>query len=104
MIPAATPPSALSASVIPAKAVPPVEPSGELRDAARQFEAIFLRQMLERARASDFGGGALAGGNGVETFTQMRDDRFADIAAETGALGIARMIEMQLARHGGAKV
>ncbi|MCB2088001.1 MAG: rod-binding protein, partial [Sphingomonadaceae bacterium] len=64
-----------------------------------QFEAIFLRQLLASARATNFGGDELFGGQGMETFTEMRDARFAEIAAGTGALGLASMIEMQLARH-----
>ncbi|MCP5395380.1 MAG: rod-binding protein [Sphingomonadaceae bacterium] len=77
-------------------------PGGErarLAEVAKQFEAIFLRQLLASARATDFGGDELFGGQGMETFTEMRDARFAEIAAGTGALGLASMIEMQLARH-----
>ncbi|MBB3033984.1 rod-binding protein [Alteriqipengyuania lutimaris] len=69
----------------------------ELREAAQQFEAILLRQMLSSARSTDFGGNDLFE-NGDETFTEMRDERFADIAASSGQLGFADAIERQLAR------
>ena len=69
-----------------------------LTEAAQQFEAIFLRQMLAAARNADFGGGDLFGGQGEETFREMRDARFAEIAAGTGAMGMAASIEAQLAR------
>ena len=69
-----------------------------LGEAARQFEAIFLRQMLAAARNADFGGDDLFGGQGEETFREMRDARFAEIAAGTGAMGMAASIEAQLAR------
>lgn len=69
-----------------------------LGEAARQFEAIFLRQMLSAARSADFGGDDLFGGQGEETFREMRDARFAEIAAGTGTLGLAASIEAQLAR------
>ena len=45
----------------------------ELRQAAQQFEAILLRQMLSSARSTDFGGNDLFGGEGEETFREMRD-------------------------------
>ncbi|MFX8778156.1 rod-binding protein, partial [Acinetobacter baumannii] len=38
------------------------------------------------------------GDQGRDTFTQMRDERFADIAAKSGAFGLAARIEAQLAR------
>ncbi|MGV2497362.1 rod-binding protein [Pelagerythrobacter aerophilus] len=69
-----------------------------LAEAARQFEAIFVRQMLSAARNADFGGDELFGGKGDETFHEMRDARFAELAASTGALGLATSIEAQLAR------
>jgi flagellar protein FlgJ len=71
----------------------------QLAGVAKQFEAIFLRQMLASARKTD-----LAGENGIfsseamGTFQQMQDERYADIAANTGAFGLAKMIEAQLAR------
>ena len=70
----------------------------QLAEAARQFEAIFLRQMLAAARKTDFGGDLLSG-QGMATFRQMQDENLADIASKTGTLGLAAMIEAQLARH-----
>jgi len=78
-------------------ALPASDPQrAKLAAAARQFEAIFVRQMLAAARATDFGGKDLLGGKGLDTFRQMQDERFADIAAETGALGLAGAVEKQL--------
>lgn len=77
-------------------------PGGTERDrlaqAARQFEAIFMRQMLASARKADLGGDDLFGGKSDDTFREMRDARFAEAAAETGSIGLAAMIEAQLAR------
>lgn len=70
-----------------------------LTQAAQQFEAIFLRQMLSAARSADFGGEDLLGGQGEETFREMQDSQFAQIASESGALGMAASIEAQLAGH-----
>lgn len=70
----------------------------ELREAAQQFEAILLRQMLASARSTDFGGNDLFGGEGEATFREMRDARFAELTAQSGQLGFATAIENQLAR------
>lgn len=69
-----------------------------LAGAAKAFEAIFVRQMLAAARQSGLGE-SLIEGQGLETFRAMQDSHFADLAAQTGSLGLARQIEAQLARH-----
>ncbi len=68
-----------------------------LRKAAQGFEAMFLRQMLSTARSTDLGGDDLFGKKQDDTFTQMRDERFAEIAAKAGTLGLATRLEAQLA-------
>jgi flagellar protein FlgJ len=67
-----------------------------LHQAAQQFEAIFVRQMLSSARASNFGDTLWGDDQGNQTFTQMRDERFADITAQSGTLGLAKQVEAQL--------
>jgi flagellar protein FlgJ len=69
-----------------------------LATAAKAFEAIFVRQMLAAARQSGMGD-SLISGQGLETFRAMQDSHFADLAAKTGALGLAKQIKAQLARH-----
>ncbi len=80
----------------------PVPEREKLAEVSKQFEAIFVRQMLAEARKSHFGGQDLLGGQGMDTFRQMQDERFADIAAQRGSFGLAKMIEAQLARQIGA--
>ena len=63
-------------------------PEQALRGVAQQFEAIFVRQMLSAARKADFGD-SMFGGQAMDTFRQMQDERFADIAAQSGAFGLA---------------
>lgn len=67
----------------------------KLHKAAQAFEAIFVRQMLSSARAASFGEGIVSS-KGTETFTAMQDERFAEIASQSGALGFAKVIEAQL--------
>ncbi|MFN4134590.1 MAG: flagellar biosynthesis protein FlgJ [Novosphingobium sp.] len=85
-------------SLAGAPALAPKAPSEreKLASAARQFEAIFVRQMLAAARAADFGKDDVFG-KMDQTFVQMRDERFAEIASQTGALGLAAQIERHLA-------
>jgi len=71
----------------------------ELRKAAQGFEAIFVRRMLEAARAADLGGDDVLGGSALDQYTAMRDEHLAQIAAERGTFGIAQAIEAQLARR-----
>lgn len=57
-----------------------------------------MRQMLSAARQAGFGD-SLIGSEGLDTFRSMQDSHFADLTAQTGALGLAKQIEAQLARH-----
>ena len=88
----------------PTGAPAPTGDRARLHQVSQQFEALFLRQVLSAAHSADLGGNDLYGdnplsGGGEETFTQMRDERFADIASNTGALGLAKQIEAQLAKY-----
>jgi flagellar protein FlgJ len=76
----------------------------ELKAAAQKFEAIFIRQFLAAARATNFGGEEpLFGGPGLEQFNAMQDENLADIASQTGAFGFAKLIEAQLASRMGTE-
>lgn len=94
----------MSAPVAPAGSsalslAPAVKPEREkLADAARQFEAIFVRQMLASARQTSFDKDGLFSSQGMDTFRQMQDERLADIASQRGSFGLAKMIEAQMAR------
>ncbi len=90
--------SPLSAPALPPGSLPASHGTGraELAEAGRQFEAIFVRQMLAAARKAGFGD-PLLGGQGLETFRTMQDERFAEIAANSGAFGLGAMIERHLA-------
>ena len=81
-----------------ATATPLPSDRAQLKQAAKQFEAIFVRQMLSAARAAKLGGeNDLFGGQAMDTFNGMQDEHFAQIAADSGAFGLAKSIETQLA-------
>ena len=72
----------------------------QLREAAQGFEAIMVRRLLEAARATSFAKDDTPfTGGGRETFAKMRDEQFAEIAANSGSFGFARSIEEQLAQY-----
>ena len=91
----------ISAPLLAAGSLPHSQGEGRerLAQTARQFEAIFVRQVLAEARKSHFGGGLFDEGNpdsAIGTFNRMQDEHVADLAADRGAFGLARMIEAQL--------
>ena len=73
----------------------------KLGGAAKEFEAIFVRQMLSSARKASFGD-ELFGSSAVDTFRDMQDSQYADLTAKTGTLGLAKQIEAHLAKFVGA--
>lgn len=75
----------------------PSSDRARLHSAAQAFEAIFVREMLAAARAEKFGDTLWGSDQGNDTFAAMRDQRFADIAAQTGAIGLGTQVEAQLA-------
>lgn len=76
----------------------------KLKATAKEFEAIFVRQMLAAARKTDFGGDDLFGSQALDTFRQLQDEHVADMTAQSGVLGLASIIEAQMARSLPAEV
>lgn len=74
---------------------PPTPERAALRQAARQFEAIFVRQMLAAARATKLAEG-VGDSSATEQFRGLQDEHFAQIAADNGMLGLGDAIERQL--------
>ncbi len=87
----------MSVPAISPAATPDID-RASLRKAAQGFEAMMVRQMLKAAH-SDALKSDLFSSQATDTFREMQDGRFADIAAGQGALGFADMIEAQLAKR-----
>ncbi len=88
-------------SIAPTASAPAITPVAatdreKLHKAAQAFEAIFVRQMLSTARQTSFGDD-IFGSKAADTFKAMRDERFAEIASQSGTMGFARLVEAQLA-------
>jgi flagellar protein FlgJ len=80
----------------------PADQRAELGKAAKQFEAIFVRQMLAAARKASLSDG-LFDNSATEQFQTMQDSNFADLMAEHGNLGLSKTIEQQLSTRVGTK-
>jgi flagellar protein FlgJ len=70
--------------------------SRRLRQAAVEFEAILIKQMLDVMRKTVPKTGLLGGGMAEEIFEDMLYDEYAKKMAETAHFGLADMIVRQL--------
>ena len=74
----------------------------KIRDAAEQFEALLLGQILRSERESNggwlgSGGGGAASGSG-DCATEFAEQQFATVLAKQGGLGLADLIAAGLTR------
>lgn len=66
-----------------------------LKEACRQFEAIFVKQMLNSMRKTVNRSGLIDGGFSEEIFEDMLYDEYADKMTKTAGLGIADILYRQ---------
>ncbi len=95
----------MNASAISAKTQLAIDPGKSLRaealDTARQFEQIFIQQMLEgmRKSANIAGGDGLFGdGPGNDTYTQWFDNHLSEHLSRHGNMGIAETLMKEFER------
>ena len=77
-----------------------IDKSSRLYKVSQEFEAIFIKQMLNVMRKSVSKSGLMDGGMAEEIFEDMLYDEYAQKMAETGSFGIANMIYKQLNVNG----
>lgn len=75
-------------------------PDPALKKAAERFEAIFVRQMIGSMRQAKLTDDPLDS-SATDNFQELADARTADSIAGGGHLGLAEMIERQLASRSG---
>jgi len=85
---------AASANGLPAR--PHVDKSSELYKACVDFEAIFIKQMLNVMRKTVQKEGLLDGGLGEDIFEDMLYDEYAKKMAETAQFGLAETMYLQI--------
>ena len=67
----------------------------QLKAAAKQFEAIFTRQMLKSMRDAKLSEDDLFGSDATDQFLEMQHANLADQLAGNGALGIGDLLVRQ---------
>ena len=88
--------SPLSASAAPASVDPKTK---KIHNAAQQFEALMVGEMLKSARESDSDGWLGSGGStGDDSAMDMAESQFSNALAKSGGLGLAKMIESSMSR------
>jgi len=68
------------------------------REAAQQFEAMFIQMMMKSMREASFKGELLDSG-ALDTFQGLQDREISVQLAKRGGLGIADMLEKQFAQQ-----
>jgi len=75
------------------------DPKAAVREAAKQFEALFMQELLKSMRATTMDSGLMDGGTGGEMSTSMLDQQYAtQLTGMPGGLAdaIARQLERQM--------
>jgi len=69
---------------------------GRLREAAEQFEAVFIAQMLAPMLEGLETDGIFGGGSGEQVYRSMLVEEYGKAIARSGGLGIADQVEREL--------
>ena len=81
---------------------PKTDNPARIRDAAQQFEALLLNQILHSARESSGGSWLSLGDDQAgDSATDFAEQQLADTLARQGGLGLAQMIAAGLKRESG---
>ena len=70
----------------------------KLKEAAQQFEAIFIQQMYKEMRKTIPEDGLIQRGNADDIYTQLQDLEAAKVTAQQGGIGLAEMMIQQLTK------
>ena len=73
-----------------------VTDDAKLREAANDFEAIFIQQMLKTMRKTSFESDLLPKSEGEKVFQSLLDEQYSQLSAKSGSLGFGEMIYQQL--------
>ncbi|MFK5927015.1 MAG: rod-binding protein [Desulfuromusa sp.] len=76
--------------------VPKGQNPEKLKEAAQQFEAIFIQQMYKEMRKTIPDDGLIQRGNADDIYVQLQDMEAAKITAQQGGIGLAELMVQQL--------
>ncbi|HAK44373.1 MAG TPA: hypothetical protein DCO79_00395 [Spirochaeta sp.] len=71
--------------------------SAKLKEACRDFEALFIKQMLDTMRKTVNKSGMLDGGMAEDVFEDMLYDEYSKSMADGGSFGIAKLMYSEMA-------
>lgn len=71
--------------------------NAKLKEACKDFESLFIKQMLDTMRKTVQKGELLNGGQAEEIFEDMLYDEYASAMADSGDFGISKMMYSELA-------
>ncbi len=74
------------------------DPQAAVKEAAQQFEALFIQILLKESRSSSFGD-PLFGSNDADTYRDLFDQQISLTLSQKGDLGIAETIVNQLSQQ-----
>ena len=75
---------------------PGATPADKTREMTQQFEAVFVRHLLNEAQKPVLGGGALPASSSRGIYQDMMVERWADQISQSGTFGVARSLELQI--------
>ncbi len=87
-------------STLSAVANPPTARPKSVTEAAEQFEALLIRQMLQSARGEEPGWFGSAEDGGSNTAADLAEEQFAQALAHSGGLGLSARIAASLSSTG----
>ena len=73
-----------------------ISEENKLREAANDFEAIFVQQMLKTMRKTSLESNLIKKSEGEKYFRSMLDEHYAQLTAKSGSLGLGEIIYEQL--------
>ncbi len=83
----------------PAAAQSPTRPPHNLREAAQQFEALMIAQLLKTARGEQNGWLGTGEDSGDAMASGLAEEQFAQALAKHGGLGLSSQIVSSLSRR-----
>ncbi len=89
-------PAVSTSTVNPSQVRPAVDKSSELYKVCLDFEALFIKQMLNVMRKTVEKQGLLDGGMSEDIFEDMLYDEYAKKMAQTAQFGLAETMYLQI--------
>lgn len=75
----------------------------EIRQVAKQFEGLFINQMVAAMRKTVVKGGIVPESNAERIYQSMLDNHYSEKMADTEQLGLSQMIYDHLLRQSGSR-